>query len=154
MNWKTALEKSPHGCAVAFIEKGHALRLVNTDGGMFKIESPQGKPMESANSKRMLGRLDWEPVLGVKTKQQERFTHFDKLMAMAHLPIKSEPTLCELHEGQRGLAAMIAEWHTRRDELKTANETLQGGTTSFDDPELPNLLDEIIDAATKMRALL
>jgi hypothetical protein len=150
MNWKDAVKASRHGFAVAFIEKGHALRLVNAAGTTFRIDSPQGKPAESSNSKRMLGRLEWQPVAEIP----KRFTHFTALMEMAHIPIKSEPTLCELHEGQRGLAAMIAEWHTRRDELKVANEKLQSGTTSFDDAELPNLLDEIIEAATKMRALL
>jgi hypothetical protein len=154
MNWKDAVKASRHSFAVAYVEKGHALRLVNAAGTTFRIDSPQAKPAESSNSKRMLGRLNWQPVAEVP----KRFKHFTALMEMAHIPVKkvaaAEPTLCDLHAGQQGLAAMIREWHDRRDAIKKANETLQGGTTSFDDPELPNLLDEIIDAATKMRALL
>lgn len=146
MSWKDAVRASRHGCAVAFVEKGHALRLVNATGKTFRIDSPHGKPMESANSKRMLGRLDWKPVVEIPQK----FKYFAELMEMAHIRVrKNEATL---HAGQRGLAAMIAEWRDRLKTLLAGVEELR--EIEYSNPELPNKLEAISAEALAMRAML
>jgi hypothetical protein len=151
MNWKDAVRKSPHGLAVALTNKGRGLRMMNSAGEIFKIETPQAEPLESSNTKRRIGRLDWQPVV----YPLERFVRFKELMRMAGvaLPLNgSEPTICKLHEGQRGLQAMIHDWCRQLKEILGNAEKLRD--VDFLDPELPNALDGIIESATKMRALL
>jgi hypothetical protein len=153
MKWDEAVKKSPYGLAVALTEQGHSLRLMNASKEIFKIESPQGRPEYSSNTSRAVGRLNWQPVEAPLV----RFTRFEELMEIAKDPKKELPDPepepdCELHEGQRGLQAMMIEWHERlRNLLGHAGEVVK---TGFDDPELANRLEAISAEALAMRELL
>jgi hypothetical protein len=127
--------------------------MINAKGEIFRIDSPQGEPMESENSRRRLNTFNWEPV----TKPLPRFTQFKELMELASVgegkqfPLP-ESAICDLHSGPRGLVAMTGEWCDRLKTILSTAEQLR--EVNYDDPNLPDLLEQISIEALAMRALL
>lgn len=159
MNWKDAVAASPRSFGVYLVQHGKGVRLINSAGEVFRIDSQAGWPAPMEMTEKQKALHDWEPL----TNPLDRWRRFDELMLMADVanqePIRgpeetypATATMCNLHAGQRGLTAMAREWNERLAAMKGLHSDLQG-LVGFNE-ETPNLLDEMIQHLTKMREML
>jgi hypothetical protein len=152
MNWKAAVKASRTPAPSPSLRRATRSGFINSPGEIFKIDSPQGEPMESANTKRRIGRLDWKPVEEIREAVPTVQGADGDGASVDNRAAVPESAICDLHEGPRGLVAMTGEWCDRLKTILSTAEQLR--EVNYDDPNLPDLLEQISIEALAMRALL
>lgn len=166
MNFEKAVEKSPFGLAFAIVAKGAGARVGNRKRNVWKIDRLIGPEVaKSDNPEMVIKRSTWQPVIEwvAPAGDPVLFKNFELMLNIAgrDAPIDNFAEIqagktCELHAGSRGLQTMIKEAQDRiaAIRLNMVSFPEQDGEMDWSNPHLVDVLDSIIDEATKLRELL